>query len=208
MPSLTDLRIQGVAEPFWRGRVFDILDRLRFDDYKTQCRFSAYTNGTLLTHQTRTRLLASCPLATLHVSMDAATPETYRRIRRVNLFERVVANVRGMVSERSRMHQVVLANNINLLNVHEIEAMVDLAAYLGVDWVEFNPTHDGGSGRVDIADVCVSSDNWQLFAEAETRATQRAERCGVNAHFVRPLSGGFDDRRADGSLAAAQSCAG
>ena len=43
------------------------------------------------------------------VSMDAATPETYRRVRGVDQFERVVANVRRLVElkqERSRLRPV------------------------------------------------------------------------------------------------------
>jgi radical SAM protein with 4Fe4S-binding SPASM domain len=194
MPSLKELRVQGVAEPFWRGRLFAVLARLGFPDYREQCHFSTYTNGSLLPPKVRARFFDLCPDSLLLFSIDAATQATYQRIRRMDFFDLVVSNLRASVRERSSRQLIAISNNMNLLNIHEAVQMVELADELGVDWVEFNPTHDGGSGRGDLRDVCVGPDNWQEFRIAQEQITERAQELGVQAHFIRQLDLGIGSR--------------
>jgi MoaA/NifB/PqqE/SkfB family radical SAM enzyme len=194
MPTLKDLRVQGVAEPFWHGRLFAVLDNLGFPPYRHRCHVSAYTNGSLLSARVRERFYSLCPSSTLIFSLDAATPETYRRIRRLNLFELVTRNLQGAVRERRPGQAVAMASNLNLLNLHEASAMVELASELGVDWLEVNPTHDGATGRDDLRDVCVSSENWEEFRDAQRRMTERSRGLGVVLRFVRPLDLGLAER--------------
>lgn len=196
LPYLTELRIQGTAEPFWKDRVFEILERLEFRKYNGKCVFSTYTNGSILTAKHRKRLIEICPRAALFFSVDAATQETYQRIRRLNLFELVVENIRNFVKERGPHQRVDVANNMNLLNLHEAVQMVELGCDLKVDLVQFNPTHGGGQERADFQDVRVGAENYELFAEAQRKITARASELGVPVVFIRPLDLGFSSARA------------
>src|SRR5919108_620325 len=68
------------------------------------------------------------------VSVDAATRQTYRRLRGVDQFDRVVANVRRLVElarERSgSAPRVSLWFTAARVNLHELPAFVGLAAEL------------------------------------------------------------------------------
>ena len=187
MPHLTEIRIQGVAEPFWKDRVFEVLERLEFHKYNRKCTLSTYTNGSILNAKQRKRLIEICPRAALFFSLDAATAKTYQRIRRLNLFDLVVDNIRNFVKERGPDHRVEIANNLNLLNLHEAIQMVELARELNVDLIQFNPTHDGGEERDDFRALRVGRDNCERFAEAERKIRTRAAELQIKVFFVRPL---------------------
>ena len=195
MPYLTEIRIQGLAEPFWRNQVFEILERLEFQRYNQTCAFSAYTNGSVFNHERRQRFIELCPKAQLFFSLDAATPETYRRIRRLNLFERVLENIRSFVQERKPTQGVEIANNLNLLNLDEAVQMVELAKDLNVDKVQFNPTHDGGTTREDFRELRVGPHNFERFAQAQKQIISRAAELHVKVIFVRPLDLNFSALR-------------
>lgn len=187
MPFLADLSIQGTAEPFWQERVFTVLERLNFQDYNQQCQFHTYTNGTLLNAKRRQRLRQLCPKSRLFVSIDAATPATYRKIRIYDFFHEVVENVRSLVREKLPTQEIEIANNINLLNIGEVVGMVELAKDLGIRRVQFNPTHDGGCTREDLADVRVGLRNRDTFAAAQNAILTCAATLGVEVNFIRPL---------------------
>ncbi|MBK6848085.1 MAG: radical SAM protein [Proteobacteria bacterium] len=72
----------------------------------------------------------------VRLSLNAATPETYRREMRVDAFERVVTNTRRLV-ERKRQRQATTELRANFVvgpdNVHELLPFVDLADALGLD---------------------------------------------------------------------------
>src|SRR5881296_627486 len=87
----------------------------------------------------RARRLIESGLDEYRVSLDAATRETYRRLRGVDQFDRVVANVRRLVElerERGRsVPHVSLWFTASRANLDELPAFVQLAASLGVDEV-------------------------------------------------------------------------
>src|SRR5207249_6284413 len=91
-----------------------------------------------LTAKRALRLIES-GLDEYRVSMDAATRQTYRKLRGVDQFDRVVANVRRLAElerERSRSApRVSLWFTASRANLHELPAFVRLAADLGVDEV-------------------------------------------------------------------------
>jgi MoaA/NifB/PqqE/SkfB family radical SAM enzyme len=188
MPSLKRLHVQGTAEPFWKDQLFDILERLNFEKYKNKCQFSTYTNGTVFDEDRQERFVDLCPNAALFFSIDAATDETYTRIRRLPVFHRVVENIRSFVRNKGPRQRVEIANNLNLYNLDEAVQMVELAHDLQVPRVQFNPTHSAdGRGRKDLDEVCVNQSNFRRFAEAERRLLKRASELGVVIALVRPL---------------------
>jgi hypothetical protein len=176
-----------VAEAFWKDAIFDVLDLLKFDPFKDKIGVSTVTNGTLLNEKTLLRFLERCPRAHLSFSVDAGSPETYRRIRRLDAYPLVVKNIMRVSRLRKAFPCVVLRiqNNINTLNVHEIEEMVRVAARAEANEIEFQPT--GGHPQ----DILVNAENYRLFSNAQALAYAVGKRLGVQVRFLRPLDMGF-----------------
>jgi MoaA/NifB/PqqE/SkfB family radical SAM enzyme len=106
----------------------------------------------------------------------------------LNVFNRVVDNIGNFIRERKPTQRVEIANNLNLVNLHEAVQMVELGKKLGVDCVQFNPTHNGGRlDRPDLDPVRVGISNAQLFAEAQKAIEQRASELTLKVIMVRPL---------------------
>jgi Iron-sulfur cluster-binding domain len=191
MPYLGRLTVVGLAEVFWKGRVFEVLEQFEFQKYNRGCFFTTFTNGTQFDEQTQERFIEMCPKALLLFSLDAATPETYRKVRRINAFSRIVENIRGFVRRRGSTQSVRIANNINLINVDECVKMVELGKDLGVDGIVFNPTHTAAKKRDDIEWAVVNDSNYRRFAEAENMILRRAAELEIPVTFYRPLDLGF-----------------
>jgi MoaA/NifB/PqqE/SkfB family radical SAM enzyme len=105
------------------------------------------TNGLLLT-ESWSRLLVERGLHSLSFSIDAARPETYRRIRHNDL-DKVVENIRRLqrIKAEAGSPRPVVELNMTLMrmNIGEAEAFVRLAAELGAGSVVFgllNETQD------------------------------------------------------------------
>jgi MoaA/NifB/PqqE/SkfB family radical SAM enzyme len=99
---------------------------------------STNSNGTLLNSGRAERCVIS-GLHEIHISIDGATAETYEHIRVRARFDRVIANVEGLVAARRRLactnpriRLVVVAMRKNLA---ELPALVRLAHRLGIDSV-------------------------------------------------------------------------
>ena len=75
------------------------------------------------------------------VSVDGATRETYEAIRRGASFDQVLGNVRHLVRAREARRQTVPRVRFDVVmmrrNVHELPALVDLAADCGAEAINF-----------------------------------------------------------------------
>ena len=130
-PVLDRVVLHGIGEPLLNPQLFDIVAFL-----KTRVATVLFNSDAIgLTPARAARLIAS-GLDEYRVSMDAATPETYRLLRGVDRFERVIANVARLVEmQRSAQRttpQVSLWFTASRANVGELPAFVVLAADLGV----------------------------------------------------------------------------
>jgi MoaA/NifB/PqqE/SkfB family radical SAM enzyme len=110
-------------------------------DPDTDTEVSINSNGTLLTPERIDRLLRS-PLSWISISLDAATPETYRRIRGAD-FDLVISRVKDLIRERNarqsaRRLRVFINMTLMRANIEEFPRFVELAADLGVDGVQVN----------------------------------------------------------------------
>jgi MoaA/NifB/PqqE/SkfB family radical SAM enzyme len=99
------------------------------------------TNGERL--RGRTQDVVSENMQWIRVSVDAATKETYARIRAVKAdrFDAVLRNVSDIVSRRLRP-SVGLSFIVTRDNYKEISAFATLARDIGVDNVRFAPIHN------------------------------------------------------------------
>lgn len=130
-PVLERVVLHGIGEPLLNRGIFEIVAYL-----KSRAATVLFNSDAISLTLPRALKLIDSGLDEYRVSMDAATPETYRRIRGVDQFDRVVANVRRLVEleqERSRSApRVSLWFTAARINLPELPAFVRLAASLGV----------------------------------------------------------------------------
>src|SRR3954452_405657 len=138
LPGLRRLTLQGLGEPLLSPH---LLEMIRYAAAQG-VHVGFNTNGVLLRRPVAESLVAA-GTGHVHVSLDGATAATYEDVRhgtglapRPGQFERVVGNLRGLLAARGgpgRSPRVELVFVAMRRNVGELEALVDLAAELGVD---------------------------------------------------------------------------
>src|SRR3954464_3392745 len=132
LPSLSELHLQGLGEPMMHPRFFDMISHAASRGITV----TTNSNVTLLPRERAEKCVTS-GLSTLHVSLDAATQETYERIRVRAHFDRVLRNLghlrdakRDLASETPRVRLVMVLMRQNLA---ELPTLVRLAHELGID---------------------------------------------------------------------------
>jgi molybdenum cofactor biosynthesis enzyme MoaA len=180
MKWMRGVHIQGVSEPFWKDRIFEISEMLELERWKHRMHITTTTNGTILTRQRQLKWL-SFPKSTLTFSLDASTPETFRKIRRWDYYDKIVAHMMEFTQLRGPTQSLKIHNNINTLNVDEVVGMVELAKKVRADFLEFNPTYA-------CPEIEVNSQNANRFYVAEQQIREAAAKLGVNVSFLQSLS--------------------
>lgn len=177
MPHLKQISIMGVAEPFWKGRAFDVLDGLGFPQYKQNITFFCFHNGTCMPPATAQRLWDYADHTDLRWSVDAATRETYKSIRRIEGFRSVKRNMDYYNKFRDKTkHKSIICNNINTLNVKELPLMVEYAKEVGADCLNITPTI---AWLGEIRKIMVNRDNLTMFNDYLAQAKEKARELGV-----------------------------
>jgi len=129
-PVLDRVVLHGIGEPLLNREIFDIVAYL-----KTRVPVVLFNSDAISLTARRAGRLIESGLDEYRVSMDAATRETYRRIRGVDQFDRVVENVRrliGLACELGRATpRVSLWFTASRANLDELPEFVRLAAGLG-----------------------------------------------------------------------------
>lgn len=187
MPHLRYFCVLGIAEPFWKDAVFKIMDTVEFEKYKEKITFVTNTNGICLNEKITKNFFQRIKKSDLSWSLDAATPETHLKIRRLDTFDLVVSNLRNWIKIRKNFggnlyHKVCIYNNINMINVHEMVKMVELAAETQVDKMIMLPTHDQ-TGIVNLGEIILNKKNVNIFKKESEAAMQRAKDLKVNLHY-------------------------
>lgn len=173
------VHIQGVAEAFWKDKIFQIVSWLGIDERKDKTNISTTTNGTVLTDSRIERFL-EYPRSSLTFSLDAATPETFKLIRRLPLFEKILRQAKKYNEKRTPAQIARVHNNINLLNIHEVVDMVRIAYELGMDEVEFNPT-------CNVPLITLDNFNVELFRDAQKKIEDASTKYPIKVNFLRKL---------------------
>jgi MoaA/NifB/PqqE/SkfB family radical SAM enzyme len=125
----------SIGEPFMMRNLDDLLDVFS----RTGKQLQMTTNGQILTDRNIQRIVG-LPID-LYVSLDAATAETYAKLRN-NTFDRLVNNLRRLILAKGgprRPPYIHLVFMPMRCNVHELEAFVRLAADLQVDRMVLRP---------------------------------------------------------------------
>jgi MoaA/NifB/PqqE/SkfB family radical SAM enzyme len=130
-PGLREVQLQGMGEPLMHPRFFDMVAFAR----GRGLRVGINTNLTLLTPARAERCVTS-GLSDLSASLDGATAETFEHIRVRARFERVVANLAGLMEAKRRLGgptpQVRIVAVAMRQNLHELADLVGLAHGLGI----------------------------------------------------------------------------
>jgi MoaA/NifB/PqqE/SkfB family radical SAM enzyme len=188
----TRVELVGIGEPmlaplFWR--IVELAEKYP----RTFLR--ANSNGHFLTPANIERLVDST-FSELSISLDAATPGTYRKIRGSD-HARVTENVRALCRRRREKNNTRLDVTMNFIlmrtNVHEVTAFADLAASLGVTSVVYSQLvpmpnqatwsvqRDGW--RFDYAREMLPHDD-QTARSQLLAARERCAALGLKSHFI------------------------
>ena len=128
--DIDELQLQGLGEPTMHPRFFDMVAWAS----ARGIRVSTNSNLTLWSRRRALQCVES-GLAALHVSLDAATPALYERIRRGARFSKVIRNLRRVMAAREAVDSPLHVRIVTVLmrqNVHELPAIVQLASAEGV----------------------------------------------------------------------------
>ena len=133
-PTLKRAVLHGIGEPLLNKDLFAMTDYLRGRGIWVTFNSDAIS----LTDSKIERLLESPP-DEFRVSMDAATPETYLKIRGVPQFDRVVDNVSRLVARQRELNRSLPKVSFWFTgiraNIHELPDLIRLAHKTGVDEV-------------------------------------------------------------------------
>jgi MoaA/NifB/PqqE/SkfB family radical SAM enzyme len=170
------------------------------------------TNMVLLDEGRLNRLINTKARLTLNISLDAATPLTYRRIRGAD-FEKVTANIRQLREARGEHYYPVIMLNMTLMreNIEEVVAFLELAKELDVNSISF--WHLNYMPENDMARFSVDRDNWHFeysqqglwnFPTLSNRmlkaALQRAQELGIPLYFDESKNAFFDETAGEPEL--------
>lgn len=154
LPLLRQARhvgLHGAGEPLLYPDLGNLMEALR----SSPAVVGFNSNGHLLTAAVSRRLVDQ-GLGWISISLDAATPLTYLRIRRRADFEVLISKIRALREIRDAAGSLRPRIEINMtlmrLNLPEAPAFVELAARLRVDGVMFQEIQPGGAQRVVAPD--------------------------------------------------------
>jgi len=128
--------LSGVGEPF----IFeDFFDMVKFCKKRNKI-VSTSTNGSLLNQEICSKIIDS-GIDIISISMDAATDQTYKKIRPGGNFNEIVGNIRRLVKEKDRANsnlRVIIAPVMMKQNFDELLDIVDLFAELKTAFSFYN----------------------------------------------------------------------
>lgn len=173
-PILDRVVLHGIGEPLLNREIFEIVGWL-----KTRVATVLFNSDAISLTPPRARRLIESGLDEFRVSMDAATRATYQRLRGVDQFDRVVANVRRLVELQDELGcsrpRVSLWFTASRANLEELPAFVQLGAHLGVPAVHVQRLVFNGLGLAVEANALhgrLQAREQALLAEAERLARE------------------------------------
>lgn len=194
IPHIDYLSVLGIAEPFYKGIIFDMLDKLEFKKYKDNIFFWTFCNGTLFGEKNQDKFLTYMKKCNFGFSVDAATPETYKKIRRLNYFDTIERNLTTWfkkVKDSEVQDYSFIYNNINMLNVHEMSDMVRFAKKVGAYRLQLNPTFITSHDMALPKNMICNESNWEIFWEAQLKAEEVAKELDMKLTIWRPFHLGY-----------------
>lgn len=174
------IRLGGLAEPFWKDLVFDVIDWLDVGG-RTDPKICVTTNGVVLDSTAAARWQERVERSEIRFSLDAGSPKTYVRLRRIAEFNRVIANLDQYCRTRNpESHIAVLANHINLINLSEIDQMIQMTRDHFCHYLSLGLTEPVVP---EMKPYCLNDENKNRFRDAKDQAIELSERLDVKTVF-------------------------
>jgi MoaA/NifB/PqqE/SkfB family radical SAM enzyme len=177
-----EFQLMGCGEPLISPSFWKIMEYIK-QFHKIPPRIAISSNAAAMTRNFAEKLLDS-PLEEISFSLDAAGPETYRKIRGADFFK-TVGNIRYLLrrrSERGQKHPLVMLNmTIMRENIAEIVPFAALASDLGVDAVSFWPLHDYDLARTGEWEV--SRNGWTFSYRQQMPGRDAEDAAYANAQI-------------------------
>ena len=185
LPGVEFVQLHGIGEPLHSPAFWRFLDALSTPE---GAHIEVNSNMTVLTDDQIGRLLGS-RLSLINVSLDAATPETYARIRGYDL-SKVINNLKRFLARRNAeghaKPKVFLNMTLMRENIEELERFVELGHSLGVDGLQFWHLNAGDDYRLTKKDGWTFDykqqrlENYPQLSNQKIRAAMvMAERLGT-----------------------------
>lgn len=128
--GLVEIKLQGLGEPLiQRGDYFAMIRYARARHIWVR----TTTNASLLHLDTNHADLVDSGVNEIQISIDGATPEVFESIRRQSKFEQVTSNCK-LINKYAKSFDLEVTKMWTVVqrdNVHQLEALVDIAADLG-----------------------------------------------------------------------------
>ncbi len=128
VPSLKEVKLQGMGEPLLHPQFFDLVRRLACRGIRT----STVTNGTQLSQDNRQAAYAS-GLDRLHVSIDTLDPSIFAEIRGGQGLESILRNVEQLARERPAGLRMGIMAIALRQNRNGLSAVAGYASQAGLD---------------------------------------------------------------------------
>ncbi len=135
-PFAMSICLNGFGEPMMYKRFFEVVAYTKKE--RPWAKIVIYSNGMLIDEDKAHRLM-DCGLTELNISLDAARPETYDRVRRGGKLDVVHDNIRRLVrfKKETGARFPLIGVNFVMVNDNEGELVecVEQAKDLGVDFI-------------------------------------------------------------------------
>lgn len=136
LPFAREICLTG-GEPMLHPRFFHYAEKFNAHGVKVRVN----TNGSLLGQADNIARAINC-LDEIRISIDAASPETYQKIRRGGNFNTVIENVLKLSKMKEQLRvktpKLVFTYVCMRSNVHELSKLVQIAKYIGVSEIHAN----------------------------------------------------------------------
>ena len=141
LPLLKDaesVMVTGSGDPFASNHFRNVIKKLTPQAYPN-LRLNLITNGQLCDAKAWAELGLAGRVDNVHVSVDAATSDTYRFVRRLGDFGRLRRNLAFLkgLRERGEIESLDFSMVVQTRNFREMTALVDMAREFGADAVHF-----------------------------------------------------------------------
>ncbi|MGE0599971.1 MAG: radical SAM/SPASM domain-containing protein [Dehalococcoidia bacterium] len=173
LPTVRRVVLHGIGEPTLNPKLPEIIDVV-----KAKGAYALFnTNGLLLRGKLLEALVHS-GLDEVRISVDAATPETYKLVRGADMFSRVIANATALSETRRRLNATTPRSSLWMTglksNIRELPDLVRIAAEAGISEVYIQ--------RLVYSERNLAREDEALYGhmgEAEKAGLAEAERVAV-----------------------------
>ena len=174
-PKVFDVSLIGLGESFMNKDLYRMIDSLD----KRNVDISLTTNGTVLDKKTISSINKAKKVY-IQFSLDAALRDTYKKIRGVDCFDKVLSNIKEFIKFKKKSVHASLGFVVMLDNYHELDEFVRLAAELNINTIHLGDLNGPWLG--DNRDELLIDNTTKIKKNIE-KAYKTAKKKGVEIKY-------------------------